>query len=129
MSNKLVETIKALVRSEVKKAIKPAINEALSSFLHEEVENRVNAILAEKFIRNVSLVEDKQVEAPKQTIAKQKSAPVPRRVNTGRFSYLKESEATPADKMLNHIYSDIGEEDVAMASMADEEGGDATFDF
>lgn len=119
MSNKLVESIKALVKLEVKKSIGPAIEQALSSFLHEEIENRVNAILAEKFVRNANLIEEKgQKEVAK---ARPQPKPVQKPAVSKKFAYLKES-GMDSNPMAKLIFSDISDEEIEAVQEAD--GGD-----
>jgi hypothetical protein len=58
-SKQLVTMIRTIVQSEMKKTLKPLLRETLKPILKEMVDNKVNEILAEKYVQ--SLGQNQQV--------------------------------------------------------------------
>lgn len=111
----LLPTIRKIVRREAKKIIKPLINEA--------VENKVNKILAEHFLQNIqgqgkrTLNEVFEPEENRTKDKKEELYEAQREKEREEFRQ-KALKRLRADEnpMLNEIYSDISEDEVARAS-------------
>ena len=118
-ANKLVETIRAIVRSELNKTLKPMLKEVLKPLVNEMVQNQVNSVLAEKFIQNLGSGQQVVAEAPvKKEVQKKQQA----QFNENRRQELMRKLGVGEDPMASLIYGDI---DVSQPLTASPMGGGA----
>lgn len=113
-ADKLVETIKLVVRSELKKTLKPMLKEVLKPLVQEYVEAEVNAVLAEKFIQtittNQSLVKEIAPQVSMRTQqAVQNVNPViqNKQISEDRRREILRKLGVEQDPMAQLIYGDI----------------------
>lgn len=113
--NKLVETIRTIVRTEMAKTLKPLLKEVLKPLVKGIVEGQVNAVLAEKFIKTVGsqqMVMSEQLqlmpqaEQPAQQPPKQ-SGVQRRQFEESRRAELLKKLGVDDDPMAQLIYGDI----------------------